>query len=329
MSTITLANGKHFSCPKDSNILDAALAQSVVLEHSCRTGRCGACKTKVIEGETQIVKSEESLSAEEIKAGYILTCARTAISDMTLDIEDLGRLGALKIQTLPCRIDSLHYLSDDVIQVFLRLPPKNTFQYVSGQYIDIIVSSGARRSYSIANGHLSANKLELHIRKVPGGELSQYWFNDAKANDLLRFEGPRGTFCYRDKPNQNIIFLATGTGIAPIKSILEEMEASPLMALDKKLYVYWGGRTPEDLYWQPKFSNIRLAFKPVLSRPPQTWQGYSGYVQNAVLADKHDLTNSVVYACGSDQMIHSAQQLLTQHNLNPKNFYSDAFVSSK
>ena len=211
MPTITLANGKQFSCTKDSNILDAALVQSVVLEHSCRTGRCGACKAKMVSGETQIVKPEDSLTAEEINTGYILTCARTAISDVALDIEDLGRLGALKIQTLPCRIDNIHHLSSDVIQIFLRLPPKNTFQYVSGQYIDIIVSSGARRSYSIANCHLAANKLELHIRKVPGGELSQYWFNEAKVNDLLRFEGPRGTFCYRDKPKQNIIFLATGT----------------------------------------------------------------------------------------------------------------------
>lgn len=329
MAIVSLTNTKQFTCTAETTILDAAQTQNIVLEHSCRTGRCGVCKAKVINGQTQIIKSEESLSENELREGYILTCARSALSDIILDTEDLGELANIKIQTLPSRIDSIEHLAADVIKIQLRLPPNNSFNYVSGQYIDVIGKSGVRRSYSIANSRLISDKIELHIRQVTQGEMSQYWFNEAKENDLLRFEGPHGTFCFREKPQRNIIFLATGTGIAPVKSILETLNHSHALAQAKKIYVYWGGRTRQDIYWQPNYDQIDINFTPVLSRAEPDWNGRQGYIQNAVIADNIDLADSIVYACGSDQMIHTAQQLLVSHGLNNKNFYSDAFVSSK
>jgi CDP-4-dehydro-6-deoxyglucose reductase, E3 len=329
MTIVSLTNTKQFSCPAETTILDAALAQGIVLEHSCRTGRCGACKVKVISGLTQIMKPEDSLTNEELETGYILTCARTAIENVNLDIEDLGQLGAIRIKTLPSRIDNIQKLAPDVIRIMLRLPPNSNFEYLSGQYIDVIAQKGVRRSYSIANSRLVSNKIELHIRQVNEGEMSEYWFNQAKENDLLRFEGPHGTFCFREKSQKNIIFLATGTGIAPIKSILEDLNLASESLVDKKLYIYWGGRTPQDIYWRPEFAHLNLSFNPTLSRKNTNWTGHYGYVQEALLADNIDLTDSVVYACGSDEMIHSAQKLLFLHGLETKNFYSDAFVSSK
>lgn len=329
MAIVSLANAKQFPCAREATLLDAARLQGLVLEHSCRTGRCGVCKTKVISGTTQAIKSEESLSADEQAAGYILTCARTALDDVSLAIEDLAKLATIKTQTLPCRIDNLQHLSSDVIKVMLRLPPNNNFAFVSGQYIDVIAKNGIRRSYSIANAQVSSTQIELHIRQVPSGEMSAYWFGEAKLNDLLRFEGPHGTFYLRDKPQKNIIFLATGTGIAPVKSMLEDLQASDVNLQEKSIVIYWGGRIPSDIYWQPEFNNLAVRFVPVLSRANNEWIGRRGHVQDALIADGIDLTDSVVYACGSNDMIHSAQTLLCEIGLSSNNFYSDAFVSSK
>jgi CDP-4-dehydro-6-deoxyglucose reductase, E3 len=328
MTVVTLSNHKQFSATAEISLLDAAKNQGLVLEHSCRTGRCGACKAQVIKGETQILKAEESLDDSEINAGFILTCCRTAVNDIELDIEDLGLLASIKTQTLPCKIDQLNLLAPDVIQIFLRLPPTNQFNYLPGQYIDVIAKSGVRRSYSIANTLRADSKLELHVRAVTNGQMSQYWFNEAKSNDLLRLEGPHGTFCFHPKPEKNIVFLATGTGIAPIKSILEEFSNNAELVQKKNIYIYWGGRTLADLYWKPDFSNLNIAFYPTLSRTPNDWSGRNGYVQDAVIADAIDLHDSVVYACGSDTMIHAAKKLLVAQGLKPNNFYSDAFVSS-
>lgn len=333
MSLVTLLNTKQFICSAETTLLDAARTQGLVLEHSCRTGRCGICKTKVIRGDTHPIKFEEALTVEDIQSGHILTCCRTAMSDVELDTEDLGRLGAIKVQVSPCKIDAMNKLAPDVLQIILRLPPQNNFDYMAGQYINVIAKDGVRRSYSIANSPqkntTSPHNVELHIREVGNGTLSNYWFHEAKTNDLLRLEGPLGTFCFRDKPAKNIIFLATGTGIAPIKSILEDLQANDEQCDAKNIYIYWGGRTPQDIYWQPLFENLKINFHPVLSRADTQWLGRRGYVQDALLADNIDMENSVVYACGADKMIHAAKTLLTLRGLNPQHFFSDAFVSSK
>lgn len=328
MAVVTLSNHKQFAATAETSLLDAAKNQGLVLEHSCRTGRCGACKAQVIKGETQILKAEESLEASEIDSGFILTCCRTAVNDIELDIEDLGLLANIQTQTLPCKIDQLNLLATDVIQIFLRLPPTNQFNYLPGQYIDVIAKSGVRRSYSIANALRTDSKLELHVRAVDNGQMSQYWFNEAKTNDLLRLEGPHGTFCFHPKAETSIVFLATGTGIAPIKSMLEAFASNAELVQGKNIYIYWGGRNLTDLYWRPDFTDLTVAFRPTLSRAQSDWNGRRGYVQNAVIADDIDLHDSVIYACGSDTMIHAAKKLLVIQGLKPNNFYSDAFVSS-
>lgn len=327
MPNVTLANAKKFVAASDKTILLEASANGIVLEYSCRTGRCGVCKAQVVHGETHPLRPEEALSPEELCLGMILTCCRTAATDVELDIEDLGRLAEITTKTIPCRIDSLETLAPDVIQVTLRLPPTCKLNYLPGQYVDVIRQE-ARRSYSIANAPQVDGKLTLHVRHVEQGLFSQYWFNEAKVNDLLRLEGPLGTFCLRTVEPSNLVFLATGTGIAPVKAMLDELAVSPELTLGKSIYVYWGGRSIHDIYWQVTFEGLSFKFIPVLSRPSSDWEGRRGYVQQALLEDGVDLTDAVVYACGSDDMIHSAREQLTSAGLRPKKFYSDAFVSS-
>jgi CDP-4-dehydro-6-deoxyglucose reductase len=218
-------------------------------------------------------------------------------------------------------------LAEDVLEVVLRTPPTSAFDFLPGQYIDVIGPKGLRRSYSIANAPRSDGRIILHVREVAGGALSAYWFERARQNDLLRVEGPLGTFCQRETPATQLVLLATGTGIAPIKAILEELQEDPRAYKFEQINLYWGGRYLQDLYWEPVFTQIPLSFTPVLSREPN-WEGRAGYIQDAVLADALSLKHSVVYACGSDAMIQDARTVLLGAGLSEGNFHSDAFVQS-
>jgi CDP-4-dehydro-6-deoxyglucose reductase len=326
LATVHLVNRKHFEALENLSVLDAAKSAGVVLEHSCRTGRCGTCKAQVTAGSTEVMLPEASLHDDEKAAGWILTCARSASSDLWLDVEDLGLLADMPVKTLPCRIDTLERVAPDVLKVVLRLPPNNGFRHLAGQYIDVIAKGGQRRSYSIANDG-NSGRIELHVREVPGGTLSTYWFNEAKTNDLLRFEGPRGTFFLRDLTGKHLVFLATGTGIAPIAAMLGSLAAMPATK-PASVTVYWGGRVASDLYWQPGTDMPELRFVPVLSRADAAWTGARGHVQNVFLAEAPALEHTVVYACGSDLMIEDARRSLQAAGLSAKSFFADAFVSS-
>lgn len=325
---VTLKNSNHFFCTKGTSVLDSAKAAGIVLAHSCRTGKCGVCKTNIISGNTSLTQPEIALTEQEISNGIILTCCRTAESDLRLNISDLGDLAKIQTLTLPGRIDSIEFVADDVARIVLRLPPNNSFNCLPGQYINIISANGARRSYSIANYFPSDKKIELHIRKIENGVMSQYWFDNAKVSDLLRFDGPHGTFFFRSKQERRIIFLATGTGIAPIKGMLEQFEQNPILIKDKTIEIYWGNRTFDEFYWKPQFEAIEINFNLILSRKNSDWQGMFGYVQDAVLLNNSNLHDSVVYASGSPAMIDSAKSLFARKGLKEDCFFSDAFYSS-
>lgn len=327
MPIVQLLHGVTFGVEFKKTLLDSAMSKDIFLEYSCRTGRCGVCKAHVLQGSTVVEQEEQALSAEERALGFILTCCRSALTDLELDVEDLSEFSQCSRKTLPCRIDSIKQLASDVVEVVLRLPPNSGLNYLPGQYIDVI-GQGVRRSYSIANASCADGKIELQIRQVDQGVLSAYWFGKAKANDLLRLEGPFGTFGLRTLETTNLLFLATGTGIAPIKAMLEKLSVQFGDLAGKSIYVYWGGRTEADIYWEPVFKDLPLKFIPVLSCPDSAWAGRTGYIQQAVLDDRVSLRESVVYACGSDSMIHSARDTLVAAGLSAKNFYSDAFVSS-
>ncbi|UUL82163.1 FAD-binding oxidoreductase [Sphingomonas qomolangmaensis] len=323
---IRLRSGKEFGAEPGQSILNAALSQSLALEYSCRNGNCGVCKTSIIVGESELLRPEIALSADDVAAGFGLTCCRTATSDMAIGSDDLARISHLAIRTLPARISSIDLLAPDVVRVLLRLPPRTDFAYVAGQFIDVIWN-GVRRSYSLASAPREDGLLELHIRAFANGVLSGYWFSQAKPNDLLRIEGPLGTFYRRDDAAERLIFLATGTGLAPVKALIEDLVASA-DSMPPSVEVYWGNRTAQDFYWEPVDLPTGVAFTRVLSGADPDWVGARGHVQNVLAAGGPDLSSATVYACGSQAMILGAQAVLRDYGLQDHNFHYDAFVES-
>jgi CDP-4-dehydro-6-deoxyglucose reductase len=328
MAEIILSSGGRFEVQPGASILDAAAKAGVFMPYSCKSGRCSTCKCKVLEGETTALQAEIGLSEEERAQGWILSCVRSASADVVLESEDLGGIELPVVKTLPCRISSLEKLAPDVLHVVLRLPPTAEFNFLPGQYIDVIGPEGLRRSYSLASAEGGSKTLELHIRAVNGGAMSAYWFGQAKVNDLIRLNGPLGTFFLRQTAGLDLVFLATGTGIAPVKAILETFPGLASEQRPKSVTVLWGGRVPTDLYIDIEAMSGDHCYVPVLSRADHSWTGKRGYVQDVLLGLKPDLTNAAVYACGSDAMIRSAQDRVASVGLPANRFYSDAFVCS-
>lgn len=283
---------------------------------------------QVQRGQARPLAHAEGLSAVDQEAGWIYSCVTAAATDLELDVEDLGALADIEVKTLPARIAALDGPAPYVLRLHLRLPPSSRFRYLAGQYINLIGAGGVRRSYSIANAPAEGAPLELHVRRVPGGQLSRYWFEQAAVNDLLRFEGPHGSFYLRDVRGQDLILLATGTGIAPIKALLEELQRRPQAERPRSVRLLWGGRVPADLYWSPPDYGFALAYIPVLSRADEAWTGARGHVQDVLLATEPELANAAVYACGSMAMIDSARAACVAAGLPARRFLSDAFVSA-
>ncbi len=328
MPPVTLSNNRTFIADPAISILEAARSQGITLEYSCRTGRCGICKAPVTSGETVILRPEgESLSPEETARGLILTCCRAAAGPLELDIEPLDRLAGIEIKTIPARIVSLDRVAPDIARIVLKTPPASPLRFVAGQYVDIIVE-GVRRSYSLANAPREDGLLEFIIKRYDGGVLSAYWFERAKPNDLLRLEGPFGTFFLREQRPANILFLATGTGIAPVKALLEELATQPAQGAHQRLAVLWGNREASSFWWEPSALGLDLAFDCLLSGRDPGWSGRRGYVQDAAIEQGFDPFDTAVYACGSSAMIASARAALLALGLPARRFFSDAFVSS-
>ena len=326
MNLVSLPSGNTFSTGEDMSLVSAAEQAGIALPYSCRNGRCSTCKCKIT-GPTNIIFNELGLSDNEKKSGWKLACARSATGDISLDIEELGDVKLPIPKILPAKIDALSFLSPNILKVSLRLPPTQKLEFIEGQYIDLIGPNGISRSYSLAR-HCDGMMLELHVRRVIGGTMSNYLFDSAKVGDLLRINGPRGTFLLRHTSDTDIVFLATGTGIAPIKAMLEQIKNMPQELKPKSVKVFWGMRNQEDLYFNPRDVFGDLNFTPVLSQENQTWTGAIGYVQDVMMQNQTNLGNTQIYACGSDTMIRSARAKTLGNGLNIKDFFADAFVES-
>lgn len=336
MSKVTLSPSQHeFSVQADETILEAALRQGIALPYGCRNGACGSCKGTVLEGEIQQgAYQENALSLRERNAGMTLLCCAKPLGDVKIACQTLAMAKEIQVKTLPCRVETLEKVAHDVIVLSLKLPTNERLQFLAGQYIDILTKDGKRRSYSLANAPHDDAFLQLHLRYQANGEFSRYVFESLKPRDILRFQGPLGTFFLREDSDKPIIFIASGTGFAPVKSILEHMFQQHS---DRQIIFYWGGRTLHDLYmlplaqeWQQTHAN--LSFIPVLSEPERgvVWLGRTGMVHQAVLDDFDSLAGYQVYACGAPVMVEAAHTAFTQTRALPENeFFSDAFFNTK
>lgn len=332
---ISLINETSFVALKNSCILDEGIRQTVMLPHSCKSGRCGECKTRVITGESSAVRTESALSASDVNAGYILTCCRIALSEMHLEIEDLPEFRLVSHRILPAKILSIEDLSSTVRQITLRLPPRADFNYLAGQYLSISNSAGIRRSYSVSHAPNSNNTLAFHVKKVTGGLMSEYWFERCRPNDLLRIEGPKGTFFLRNKNSKKLLILATGTGIAPALALLDEIQRRhdpSSIHLTPDVHLYWGNRNKADFYLNNFFpEEIKGSCNYIVSSASESEDRRyrRGYVQDIAAADIQEFNDFSVYACGSQKMVQDAQSKLIRLGLNPRRFFSDAFVASE
>jgi CDP-4-dehydro-6-deoxyglucose reductase len=329
MFKITLKNGVKFQCDSSTTIFEAAKNSGIILEHSCLKARCRSCIVQIETGLTKNKSDDLVLSKEEKDEKWVLSCNAVPISDLILDTEDLTGIQIFQKKIIPSKINYIEKINDTVIEVSLRLPPNSNFCYNSGQYVNIIKGK-IIRSYSIANAYNKNGLITFLIKKYANGLMSNYWFDEAKVNDLLRIEGPLGSFFLRETKVENIIFLATGIGVAPIKAILEYISSSKKQYLNKKLWLFVGARFDKDLFWSPKELNdiLKINYIPVLSSGSTDWNGERGYVQDVVTKQNISLANSQVYACGSSAMIESAKKVLIANGLNKHHFFSDAFVAT-
>lgn len=329
MTKITLATGSSYDVGAGISILEAAELAGLHLPYSCRSGRCSTCKCKIV-GATEALSPETGLNEAEKAEGWMLACVRSPLEDVAVDLAEIDGARFAKPRLVPAKIDAVEMLSADVMRVRLRLPPGTEFDFVAGQYVEVVGRGGLRRSYSLAR-RAADSQLELHIRRVEGGAMSTYWFDEAKVNDLLRIHGPLGTFCLRHGPETTVVFLATGTGIAPVLAMLEELAGLPEAELPDKVVVYWGGRSPADLYCDPSSHFDGAEVITTLSRADDDWCGARGYVQDhalALITRLGDPLNVQVYACGSDAMIRTARAVMEVAGVPSQAFYSDAFVAS-
>ena len=337
--TITVQpSGRSFEAEPAETMLAAGIRQGIGLPYGCKDGACGSCKCKKISGTvTHGPHQDKALSAQEEADGYVLTCCGTATSDVVLESRQVTHAGAFPIKKMPARVATLEKLSPDVVRLKLQLPANDIIQYHAGQYVEFILRDGARRSYSMANAphtliESGAPMVDLHIRHMPGGKFTDHVFGAMKEKEILRIEGPYGSFYLRDDSPKPIVMLASGTGFAPVKAILEHMQ---FMGITRDVVLYWGGRRPHDLYldaWvrEQQAAMPHLRYVPVVSDalPEDGWTGRTGFVHQAVLQDLPDLSGHQVYACGAPIVVDSARKDFTERAALPEEeFYADAFTT--
>lgn len=324
---------KHFECEEGETILNAALRSDVILPYGCKDGACGSCKADLVEGRVDYGQYQaRALTDEERVRGKVLTCCAKPLTPVTVKVRELSGLGDIQVKKMPCRVIAIQKPTVDVAVLTLQLPANEVLQFKAGQYIEFLLRDGARRAYSLANPPSKEGTVELHIRHMPGGRFTDHVFGAMKEREILRMEGPQGTFFLREDSSKPVVLLASGTGFAPMKSLLEDAFARKV---DRSFVLYWGGRTRADLYmaelavqWASEHPNFK--FVPVLSEPSEAcvWEGRTGFVHKAVMVDFPDLSAHQVYACGAPVMVDSARlDFVAQCALPEQEFFADSFTS--
>lgn len=330
---ITLeATGHQFEALEGESVLDAALRNGIMLAYGCRNGRCGSCMGKIVSGTIRYpgnIPYPEGLQATEAAIGMALFCQAIPTSNLTLAVKEFKGDEVFEVITTPCKVAKMVQLAPDVMQLLLKTPDANRLLFRAGQYINILLANGHKRAFSLANAPHDDKFLELHVRQVANGDFSEHVFNKLQEKDLLRIEGPLGSFYLREDSARPIIVMCGGTGFAPAKAILEH---AFYIGCKRKIHLYWGARALSDLYqkalaqtWQDERPNF--TFSPVLSAPlaQDHWQGRSGLVHHAVAEDFDDLSNYDVYMCGPPQMIQAAIETFSQQGLQEQHMFYDAF----
>lgn len=324
--TTILPSNHSFEIKPDETIIEAALAHGYTLPHSCRNGACGVCKGKILQGSVDYGDHQAyALTDEEKASGLALFCCAKPKSNLIIESQEVTTGSEIQVKTLPCRVQKMEKIAEDVMVLYLKLPTNEFLQFLAGQYIDILQKDDKPRSFSLANAPHENEFLELHVRNIAGGTFTHHVFNEMKERDILRIKGPLGTFFLREDSNKPIIFVASGTGFAPVKAIIEH---AMFIGIKRPMHLYWGVRKQSDLYMldeTKKWEQYGIKFTPVVS--DEGWSGRSGFVHQAVVDDYADLSDYQVYACGAPVVVEAAHRDLTQKcKLPNEEFFSDAFT---
>ena len=331
---VTLSkSGNQFTVEESETVLDAALRTGHVIPYSCRIGSCGSCKARIVSGSIDYGEYEGNIITESESAqGMALLCQAHPLEDLVVDAREVAVSEEIEIKMLPCRVMKLEQLNHDVMGLSLKLPQNQQFNYLAGQYIDILLRDSRRRSFSIANAPKEGGELELHVRRVPGGFFTNQIFSTMKERDLLRFQGPLGTFFLRQDSDRPILLMAGGTGFAPIKAIIEQAIERDIT---RPIHLFWGARTEQDLYldemarnWADNYEHIK--YTPVLSEADSEngWSGEVGWVHEVLLKHYPDLERYEVYMSGPPPMIDAAHVAFLEHGLPEEHLYYDSFEFS-
>ena len=333
MHSVTIQpSGQRIEVEEGEAILAAALRQGVVLPYGCKNGACGSCKGKILSGSVDYgVYQPKTLTEEEKALGKALFCQAKPLSDVVIEARTVGAVKGIEVKTLPCRVQKMERVADDVMIVHLKLPASERLAFLAGQYLDFLLKDGSRRSFSMGCAPHEGGELQLHVRHVAGGAFTDHVFGKMKERDILRFEGPLGTFFLREDSAKPIVFVASGTGFAPIKAIIEEAVHK---GTTRPMTLYWGGRRPRDLYLNALAEDWAarglLTYVPVVSEalPEDHWTGRTGFVHRAVMQDLPDLSGHQVYACGVPVMVDAARKDFTATcKLPEEEFYADSFTT--
>jgi len=322
----TEPGGHTFEVATGESLLAAALHQGIGLPYGCRNGQCGSCAAQLLQGEVAYPEGvPEALEGRSQET--CLTCQAVPRSDLIIRVREVTTSAEVEVRTLPCRVVAKQQLNHDVIRLYLKLPDNQRLQFLAGQYLDFILRDERKRAFSIANAPHDDERIELHIRRVPGGEFTDYVFDDMQEKAILRIQAPLGTFTLREDSQRPLIFMGGGTGFAPIKGLIEHAFH---IGIERPMHLYWGVRARRDLYlpdlpqhWAREHSN--LTYAPVLSEPDADWTGRTGFVHEAVIADHPDMSGFDVYLSGPPIMVDAGRAAFGARGLAMDHMFSDAF----
>jgi CDP-4-dehydro-6-deoxyglucose reductase len=328
--SITISSsGAEFTVKKGESVLAAALRQGVMLPYSCKNGTCGSCKGNVEHGEVHYpFHPPLALERSDIAEGYALLCQAEPMEDLVIRVREIEAVKDIPVRMLPARVIEKTLLAENVMRLRLRLPKSQRLQFLAGQYVDILLPGGKRRAFSIASTPISADEIELHIRHVDGGDFTGWVFEDLKLRDILRLEGPLGTFFVRnDQPERPMIMMGGGTGFAPLKSMIEDL----ILHGDRRpIHLFWGARSAGELYreslpeqWASEHEHIQ--YSSALSDDSAGEGNFTGLVHEAVLDTYRDLSEFDVYMSGPPAMIDAAKAAFLARGVPEHRLFYDSF----
>lgn len=320
--------GEQFWVEPQETILQAAQRQGVRIHSDCEFGGCGTCRIQVTRGKVCYEDDclPMSIADEEHEQGHAAACQARLDADIEISLANHQDV-LPETQQVSASVLSVQQACQGIWRLKLQLPAQVEVRFRPGQYLNILFEDGRARSFSMANADARHGQIELHVREVEGGRFTQHCLPNLQLGDALQLELPLGVFYWHERDWRPMLMVATGTGIAPIKAILESL-------LDKDdcppVSLYWGMNRPEDLYlaqeiesWSDRLCEFR--FVPVLSHADEAWQGARGYVQQQVCLDEPDLSEHAIYLCGSPVMIEQASSLFKEHGADERFIYADAF----